>query len=186
MPCKEVMFFAAHQPSALTHLYGFGPSDWRCAAAALLNAASSPAPHKQSITEKYIFLRQQSGESCVGGKFSFLNRRGVTVCTKLRSGQTNKGGYKNSTGRFWARRRFIAHHRVSSQHMATFCGSVDHLHGQMQGLSWVPPFSAQRAELQPWSCSATFCGSTGCIMGRCRARVSSGWVPHRGVGRGRG
>ena len=100
MLCKEVMFFAAHQPSALTHLYGFGPSDCRCAAAALLNAASSPAPHKQSITEKYIFLRQQSGESGVGGKFYFLNRRCVTVCTKLRSGQTNKGGYKNSTGRF--------------------------------------------------------------------------------------
>ena len=80
---QEVMFFAAHQPSALTHLYGFGPSDCRCAAAALLNAASSPAPRKQSITEKYIFLRQQSGESCVGGKFSFLNRRGITVCRKL-------------------------------------------------------------------------------------------------------
>ena len=100
MPCKEVMFFAAHQPSALTHLYGFGPSDWRCAAAALLNAASSPAPCKQSITEKYIFLKERWGESCVGGKVSFLNRSGVTVCTKLRSGQTKKGGYKNSTGRF--------------------------------------------------------------------------------------
>lgn len=100
MPCKEVMFFAAHQPSALTHLYGFGPSDWRCAAAALLNAASSPAPRKQSITEKYIFLKERWGESCVGGKFSFLNRSGVTVCTKLRSGQTKKGGCKNSTGRF--------------------------------------------------------------------------------------
>lgn len=35
MQCKQLMFFAAHQPSALTHLDAFGPSDWRCAAAAL-------------------------------------------------------------------------------------------------------------------------------------------------------